>query len=308
MGIMAEKTLRVGTRPSDLALWQARRVVALICEARPQVECDFVEITTRGDWDRETPLHLAGGVGFFVKGLELALLDDEIDAAVHSLKDLPSRVPPGLALAAVPERGNPYDALVSASGAALDDLPEGARVGTGSPRRKAQLLRRRSDLRVVGIRGNVDTRLEKLRGPEYDAVVLAAAGLERLGRAEAITETLGPETMLPAAGQGSLAVEIRADDEHTRDLIAAVNHAPSWAAANAERALMARLGAGCHVPAAAYAVLDGDALWLRALVASHDGQELILAEARGTADDPRAVGYDAADDLLARGAAALLEA
>jgi hydroxymethylbilane synthase len=283
-------------------------VVALICEARPQVECDFVEITTRGDWDRETPLHLAGGVGFFVKGLELALLDDEIDAAVHSLKDLPSRVPPGLALAAVPERGNPYDALVSASGAALDDLPEGARVGTGSPRRKAQLLRRRSDLRVVGIRGNVDTRLEKLRGPEYDAVVLAAAGLERLGRAEAITETLEPETMLPAAGQGSLAVEIRADDEHTRDLIAAVNHAPSWAAANAERALMARLGAGCHVPAAAYAVLDGDALWLRALVASHDGQELILAEARGTADDPRAVGYDAADDLLARGAAALLEA
>jgi hydroxymethylbilane synthase len=272
------------------------------------VECDFVEVTTRGDWDRETPLNLTGGVGFFVKGLELALLKGEIDAAVHSLKDLPSQVPPGLALAAVPERGNPRDALVSASGTGLDDLPEGARVGTGSPRRKAQLLRRRSDLQVVGIRGNVDTRLEKLRGPEYDAVVLAAAGLERLGREETITEILEPETMLPAAGQGSLAVEIRADDEHTRSLIAEVNHAPSWAAANAERALMARLGAGCHVPAAAYAVADGDELWLRALVSSHDGQKAIRAEARGPVDDPRSVGYDAADDLLARGAAVLLEA
>lgn len=303
---MDRKTLLIGTRGSDLALWQARRVIALLEETRPDVVCQIVEVTTRGDRDRETPLHLTGGVGFFVKGLELALLDGEIDAAVHSLKDLPSRVPPGLSLAAVPERGNPRDALVSASDARLEDLVSGARVGTGSPRRKAQLLRRRPDLRVVGIRGNVETRLEKLRGPGYDAVVLAAAGLERLSREDAVTEVLEPETMLPAAGQGSLAVEIRADDEWIGSVIKTVNHAPSWAAANGERAVMARLRAGCHVPAAAYAVVAQHRLWLRALVASHDGRAVVWGEQRGPVDDPQTVGCSVAEDLLTRGARSLL--
>jgi hydroxymethylbilane synthase len=275
-------------------------------EAHPKLRFRIVEVSTRGDRDRETPLHLTGGVGFFVKGLELALLDDEVDLAVHSLKDLPSRVPPGLALGAIPERGDPRDTLVSESGDALVDLPPGARVGTGSPRRKAQILALRPDLRVVGIRGNVDTRLEKLTSRAYDAVVLAAAGLIRLGHESVITETLPPETLLPAAGQGALAVEIRADDERTRSLVEPVNHEPSWAAATAERAFMARLGAGCHVPAAAYAQVGDDELWLRGLVSSHDGQSIIRSERRGSSDKAAMIGDSVAEDLLDRGADKLL--
>ena len=275
-------------------------------EAHPKLRFRIVEVSTRGDRDRETPLHLTGGVGFFVKGLELALLDDEVDLAVHSLKDLPSSVPPGLALGAIPERGDPRDTLVSESGDALMDLPPGARVGTGSPRRKAQILALRPDLKVVGIRGNVDTRLEKLTGRAYDAVVLAAAGLIRLGHESVITETLPPETLLPAAGQGALAVEIRADDERTRSLVEPVNHEPSWAAATAERAFMARLGAGCHVPAAAYAQVSDGALWLRGLVSSHDGQSIIRGERRGSFDKAATIGDTVAEDLLDRGAGKLL--
>lgn len=275
-------------------------------EAHPKLRFRIVEVSTRGDRDRETPLHLTGGVGFFVKGLELALLDDEVDLAVHSLKDLPSRVPPGLALGAIPERGDPRDTLVSESGDALVDLPPSARVGTGSPRRKAQILALRPDLRVVGIRGNVDTRLEKLTSRAYDAVVLAAAGLIRLGHESVITETLPPETLLPAAGQGALAVEIRADDERTRSLVEPVNHEPSWAAATAERAFMARLGAGCHVPAAAYAQVGDDELWLRGLVSSHDGQSIIRSERRGSSDKAAMIGDSVAEDLLDRGADKLL--
>jgi len=275
-------------------------------EAHPKLRFRIVEVSTRGDRDRETPLHLTGGVGFFVKGLELALLDDEVDLAVHSLKDLPSSVPPGLALGAIPERGDPRDTLVSESGDALVDLPPGARVGTGSPRRKAQILALRPDLKVVGIRGNVDTRLEKLTGRAYDAVVLAAAGLIRLGHESVITETLPPETLLPAAGQGALAVEIRADDERTRSLVEPVNHEPSWAAATAERAFMARLGAGCHVPAAAYAQVSDGALWLRGLVSSHDGQSIIRGERRGSFDKAATIGDTVAEDLLDRGAGKLL--
>ena len=226
--------MRIGTRGSHLALWQARRVIELLRDAHPATGYRIVEVSTRGDRDQDTPLHLTGGVGFFVKGLELALLDDEIDLAIHSLKYMPSRVPAGLALGAIPERGDPRDALVSQTGAGLNGLPPGALVGTGSPRRKAQLLGLRPELNVADIRGNVDTRLQKLKTPNYDAVVLAAAGLIRLGREDQITEILPPETVLPAAGQGALAIEIRADDEQARTLVTAVNHRPSWAAASAE--------------------------------------------------------------------------
>jgi hydroxymethylbilane synthase len=287
-------------------LWQARRVVRLLRDAHPATECQILEISTRGDRDQDTPLHLTGGVGFFVKGLELALIDGEIDLAVHSLKDMPSRVPPGLALGAVPERGDPRDTLVSQAGAGLNGLPPGAMVGTGSPRRKAQLLALRPDLNVVGIRGNVDTRLRKLKTQDYDAVVLAAAGLIRLGREEQITEILPPETLLPAAGQGALAIEIRADDEKMQTLTATVNHRPSWAAAVAERAFMARLGAGCHVPAAAYATMDEGRLRLRGLVSSHDGERMIRGEQSGSMDGARKVGTTLAEDLLRRGAGDLL--
>jgi len=298
----------VGTRGSDLALWQARHVIALLSPERPGVEFHVVEVTTRGDRDRETPLHRAGGVGLFVKGLEVALLDERIDLAVHSLKDMPSRMPSNLALAAVPQRADPRDTLVSATGARLTDLPAGARIGTGSPRRKAQILALRPDLKVVGIRGNVDTRLAKVFAGDYDAVVLAAAGLIRLDREEAITEYLSPEILLPAAGQGALAVEIRADDDGTRVTVAAANHGPSWAAAQAERSFMARLGAGCHVPAAAYAVVEGDEgrLWLRGLVASPDGQPVIRAERRGAMDAADVLGRAVAEDVLQRGAEELL--
>lgn len=295
----------MGTRGSDLALWQARRLVELLEAHHPDVGFEIVEVRTRGDRDRSVPLHQAGGVGLFVKELEYALLDDEIDLAVHSLKDMPSRTPPRLSLAAVPERADPRDTLVSRAGFGLSELPPASRVGTGSPRRRAQILALRPDLEVVGIRGNVDTRLSKVEDGAYDAVVLAAAGLDRLGRRDAITEILPPEMLLPAAGQGALAVELRANDAPTHALVAPVNHQASWAAAGAERAFMARLGAGCHVPAAAYALVD-DELWLRALVASRDGDRIIRGERRGPMDQAELLGRTMAQDLLDRGAGELL--
>ena len=290
-----------------MAQWQARRVVALLEENHPHIHCEIVVVSTRGDRDRKTPLHMTGGVGVFVKELELALLSREIDLAVHSLKDMPSQVPPGLALSAVPRRGDPRDALVSKSGAHLADLPAHGRVGTGSPRRKAELLALRPDLVIVGIRGNVETRLRKLQDKHYDAVVLAAAGLVRLGRDSVITQVLPPETMLPAAGQGALGVETRADDARIRALVAPVNHRASWAAVMAERAFMARLGAGCHVPAAAYAIVDRGDVWLRGLVASHDGKAVIRGHEKGPTDDPVALGTEVADSLLRQGAGAFVQ-
>ncbi len=267
---------------------------------------EVVEVSTRGDQHPDKPLHRAGGVGVFVKGLEAALLNHEIDLAVHSLKDLPSKLPPDVALGAIPERGDPRDAFVSDTGVGLMSIPTGARLGTGSPRRRAQILSLRPDLEVVGIRGNVDTRLEKLKNIEYDALVLAAAGLIRLGREEAITEILSPELLLPAAGQGALGVELRADDERIRSLVQAINHSVSWAAGTAERAFMARLGAGCHVPSAAFALVDDDQLWLRGLVADSKGQTILRGERRGAQADAEIVGKALAEDLVARGAAALL--
>ncbi|MGD2105835.1 MAG: hydroxymethylbilane synthase, partial [Anaerolineae bacterium] len=303
---MRTETLRIGTRASDLALWQANRVARLLSRAHPNLRFEIVEVSTWGDRDRQTPLRLSGGVGVFVKGLEYALLDEEIDLAVHSLKDMPSRVPPHLALGAVPERGDPRDALVSAAGLTLLDLPSRSRVGTGSPRRRAQLLAVRPDLDIVGIRGNVETRLAKLGSGEYEAVVLATAGLVRLGRDSVISQVLSPETMLPAAGQGALAVEVRADDGRTQEVVASANHAASWFAAVAERGFMARLGAGCHVPAAAYALLEGNDLWVRGLAGSHDGQTVIRGERRGLPEEAEALGRAVADDLLDRGARDLL--
>lgn len=289
-----------------MALWQARHVISLLEREHRGIEFRIVEISTRGDRDRQTPLVQAGGVGMFVKGLEIALLDGQIDVAVHSLKDMPSLVAPDLAIAAVPRRADPRDTIVSASGAMLMSLPARSRIGTGSPRRRAQILALRPDVGVVGIRGNVETRLGKLREGTYDAVVLAAAGLVRLGRQDAITEWLAPERMLPAAGQGALGVEVRAADEQTRVVAASANHPPSWAAAQAERGFMAHLGAGCHVPAAAYAVEDRSQLWLRGLVASRDGRTVIRAEGRGTMEEAQALGRLVAEDLLKRGGGVLL--
>ena len=302
-----KKVVRIGTRASALALWQTEWVVDRLRSLHPHVRFEIVEIRTTGDRVRDRPLFQAGSVGLFVKELEAALIDGEIDVAVHSLKDMPSRVTPGLAIAAVPEREDPRDALVSRLGLTIDALPQGARVGTSSRRRAAQLLALRPDLEILDIRGNVDTRLRKAEAEPYDATVLAVAGLVRLGREGRITQVIPPEVMLPPAGQGALAVEIRADDEETHALAAALDHRETRQAVTAERAFMARLGGGCHVPIGAYAVVDQDHLWFRGLVSSIDGQIVLRGGCRGPADQPEALGSALAEDLLAKGAAELLE-
>jgi len=303
---MDREIVRVGTRRSALALWQAHWVVERMKRHTPHLQVQVVEVHTLGDRRRDLPLSQAGGVGLFVKELEQALLRGEIDLAVHSLKDLPTRLPPGLALAAVPERGDPRDAVASRTGLPLARLPTGALVGTSSRRRAAQALALRPDLRIADIRGNVDTRLRKVEEGKYDAAILAVAGLIRLGRADRITEILPPEIMLPAVGQGALAVEVRADDKRIRSLVAPLDHPPTRAAVTAERAFLARLGGGCHAPVGAYAEVDGHQIRLRALVASPDGRTIVRGARQGTTSEAEAVGRALAEDLLARGADALV--
>jgi hydroxymethylbilane synthase len=246
-------------------------------------------------------------VGLFVKELEHALLTGEIDLAVHSLKDMPSQVTSGLDIVAVPERVDPRDVLISRRGLPLAGLSPGARIGTSSRRRTAQLLERRPDFQIVNIRGNVDTRLRKAKSEEYDAIVLAAAGLIRLGQADQITEILSPEVMLPAAGQGALAVEVRADDERARSLVAPMGHPLTLTAITAERAFMARLGGGCHVPVAAYAMVEGGQIWLRGLVGSLDGCAMVRGERRTPVSQAEMAGWALAEELLNQGASELLE-
>jgi hydroxymethylbilane synthase len=259
-------------------------------------------VKTRGDIFRHVALARVNGKGIFVKEIEEALLSGEIDLAVHSLKDLPTALPRGLAIGAVPPREDPRDALVSALGIELGDLSPGAVVGTGSLRRMAQLLAARSDLEVREIRGNVDTRLRKVREGEYDAVILAAAGLRRLGLASAITQYLPLEVMMPAVGQGALAVEIRQDDQEMATLVRGINDPATEAATQAERAFLAAFGGGCAVPIAAYGAGEGERLLLKGMVTSLDGQRLLRDEVVGPVRDPQALGQMLAQRLLERGA------
>ncbi len=297
--------LRIATRKSELALVQARSVADRI-EAALSVETELVPLQTSGDRLQEIRLADAGGKGLFIKEIEEALLAGRADVAVHSAKDLPGQLAPGLVLAAFPERADPRDALVCrARGGSLDGLGTGARVGTGSLRRTAQLLALRPDLEVVPLRGNVPTRLRKLDAGGLDAVVLACAGLERLGLAERIDERLETERLLPAPAQGILAVQSRADDGLAKEL-AAIGHPPSERAARAERAFLARIGGDCHAPVAALAEDDGDGLRLRGLVASLDGTCLARAEVAGA--DPEAAGAALGDAVLADGGDAILAA
>jgi hydroxymethylbilane synthase len=282
-------------------------VVEQLLRHHPSTRFEVVGIRTEGDRNREAPLSEIGGTGLFVKELELALQEGRIDLAVHSLKDMPARLPEGLTVAAVPQREDARDVLVSRLGKELPALPEGARVGTSSRRRAAQLLALRPDLQILNLRGNVDTRLRKAEGESYDAIVLAAAGLIRLGRADRITQVLPPEIMLPAVGQGALAVEIRADDRHTRSLVAAIDHPPTRAAVTAERAFLARLGGGCQLPIAGYAVVEGDRLWLRALLSGPAGTPLYRSQRIGTRAEAASLGRLIAEELLERGAGALLK-
>lgn len=294
-------TLRIGSRGSALALWQAEHVKALLQRRGHAVE--IVVITTTGDRVQDRRLQSVGGKGAFLKEIEEALEADAVDLAVHSLKDVPTALPDGLRLAAILERADPRDALLSA-GPGLDALPPGARVGTTSLRRRAQLLARRPDLHVQDLRGNVDTRIRRLREGAFDAILLARAGLVRLGRADEATEVLAPEVLLPAPGQGAVAIECRADDARVTDAVAPLDHAQTARVVTAERAFLAALQGGCNVPLGAFAEADGDGLRLRGLVAREDGSRVLRGERRGS--DAEALGRALAEELLAQGAAELM--
>jgi len=308
-------TLRLGSRRSPMAVAQSRRVADQITAATGR-EVEIVGVTTLGDVSRAA-LSQIGGTGVFVSALRDALLHGEIDFAVHSLKDLPAVQPPDIALAAVPRRDDPRDALVARAGAKLADLPAGARIGTGSLRRAAQVLALRADLRCVPIRGNADTRMAKIGKGEVDAVVLAYAGLERIGHLDAVTQVFEPEEMLPAPGQGALAVECRTTDSDLAELLSVVSDAHTVAASIAERSLLEALAAGCHAPVAAYAAATapraGDngvsgerGLDMHAVVMSMNGTTMLRAHGVGRPANARQLGQDLAADLLRSGAEELI--
>jgi hydroxymethylbilane synthase len=291
--------IRLGTRASTLALAQARSVADTLAGA----DVEIVPMRTEGDRLAEARLAVVGGKGLFVREIEEALLRGDIDLAAHSLKDLPAEQPPGLMLAAFPRREDPRDVLAARQPVTVSTLAPGARIGTSSPRRRALLLAVRPDLHVEPIRGNVDTRLRKLDAEGWDAVLLAAAGLRRLGLAPAHCEALDPDVFVPAVGQGIIAVQARSDDATARAVLARVDDAPTRTCALAERAYLARLGASCNTPMAAHARLDRGAVRMTAIVASEDGRQVLRSSATAPAADAEKLGRDLADELLARGAA-----
>lgn len=302
----AVRELVIGTRGSKLALWQAEWVHARLRQLEPGLSVSLKPIKTTGDKMLDVPLATIGGKGLFVKEIEDALLRGEIDLAVHSMKDVPTRLPDGLEILSIPEREDPRDALISRDGATLDRLAAGARIGTSSLRRQAQLLNVRPDLSILMLRGNLDTRLRKLEAGEYDGIILAAAGLCRLGWADRVTEYLSPDVCLPAIGQGALALEGRADDAFVRELAGRMEHRPTRLAVTAERALLERLEGGCQVPIAAYATIDHDVLAMSALVAGVNGRRLIRDSIHGSVDEAHRLGVHLAECLLERGGGEIL--
>jgi hydroxymethylbilane synthase len=299
--------LRIATRKSQLALWQAEHVAALLRRAHAGLAVELVPMTTQGDRIQDRSLAAIGGKGLFIRELEVALEERRADIAVHSMKDLPADLPEGLTIAAVLERADPRDALLSASAARLDDLPRGARVGTSSLRRQAQLMAARPDLRIEPLRGNVDTRLRRLDAGEMDAIVLACAGLIRLGLESRITARLDPMISLPAVAQGVIGIECRGADARTLELVSVLNHRDTRIAMDAERAFAHRLGGSCQSPIAAHARIGGRRLILDGLVAEPDGSRLLRDTLPGSVDDPAALGHRLAERLLAAGAGSLLE-
>jgi hydroxymethylbilane synthase len=296
----------IATRESPLALWQAHHVRDALLAVHDDVSVELLGMTSRGDQVLDVPLAKVGGKGLFVKELETALLDGRAHIAVHSMKDVPMSFPEGLELGVICEREEPTDAFVSNRYDSLDDLPAGSVVGTSSLRRECQLRARRPDLTVRFLRGNVNTRLRKLDEGEYDAIILACAGLIRLGMGDRIRARIPVTESLPAGGQGAVGIELRCDDAATRERLAPLHHGPTAERVRAERALNRRLEGGCEVPIAAFAVHEGDDLWLRGLVGRPDGTSTLRAEARGPRTDPEALGIEVADMLLADGAAAIL--
>lgn len=294
---MSEKIV-IATRESPLALWQAEHVKSRLEAAHPGLDVHLLGMTSRGDQLLDKPLFKVGGKGLFVKELETALIDGRADIAVHSMKDVPMQMPEGLTLGVICEREDPRDALVGCTG--FDQLGEGAKLGTSSLRRSCQLSRHRPDLTIGFLRGNVNTRLAKLDNGEFDAIILACAGLIRLGFEDRIGAPIDPQLSLPAAGQGAVGIEFRESDERVRALLAPLHHDDTASRVLAERAVVRRLDGGCDVPIAAFAEWDDDALWLRARVGATDGSALIEAEARGS--DPEQLGEHVAQMLLAQGA------
>lgn len=307
MGTTARSSLVVGTRGSRLAVMQAEWVQGRLQELAPGVTVTLRRIKTSGDMIVDVPLAAIGGKGLFVKEIEEALLRGEIDLAVHSMKDVPTTLPDGLDILCVPAREDPRDVLISRDALSLDQLPPRSRVGTSSLRRQAQLLHHRPDLTVQMLRGNLDTRLRKLRSGEYDAIVLAAAGLRRMGWMNEVTEYLPPEVCLPAIGQGALGLEGRRDDGFLRELMASFEHPPTRTAVTAERALLERLEGGCQVPIAAHATIKGETLILNGLIASVNGQRFIRDMVQGPVSESRALGVRLAEKLLAGGGAPILD-
>lgn len=297
--------LKFATRPSALARWQTDWVIQALKAAWPELECETVVITTRGDRVLDRPLPEIGGKGLFTEELEAALLAGAVDAAVHSLKDLPTAMLTGLTIGAIPPRAEVRDAWICPSGMSLDQLPPGARVGTSSLRRAAQLRARRQDLDVAPVRGNVETRLRKAEEGQYHAVVLAGAGLARLGLEARITAWLDLDWMLPAPGQGALAVQCRAGDEEALSILASLSDPDTQACVSAERAFLAALGGGCAVPVAAFAEVRGEEVHMRGLVAALDGQRMIRVQGAGC--DPGALGGELARLALEQGAQKILE-
>ncbi|BCA26233.1 hydroxymethylbilane synthase [Pseudomonas otitidis] len=302
------REIRIATRKSALALWQAEYVKSALEQAHPGLRVSLVPMVSRGDKLLDAPLAKIGGKGLFVKELETALLENEADIAVHSMKDVPMDFPEGLGLFCICEREDPRDAFVSNRFDSLDALPAGSIVGTSSLRRQAQLLARRPDLRIHFLRGNVNTRLAKLDAGEYDAIILAAAGLIRLGFEDRIRSSISVDDSLPAGGQGAVGIECRTADAEVHALLAPLHHRDTAVRVNAERALNKRLNGGCQVPIACYAVLEGDQLWLRGLVGQPDGGQLLRAESRASADEAEQLGVRVAEDLLGQGAETILKA
>ncbi len=300
--------LRIATRKSPLALWQAEHVAALLREAHPGLQIELVPLLTQGDRIQDRTLAAIGGKGLFIKELEVAIEDTRADIAVHSMKDVPADLPHGLIIGAVLKRADPRDALVTTSGIArLEDLPQGAIVGTSSLRRQAQLYALRPDLRIESLRGNVDTRIRKLDAGGMSAIVLACAGLVRLGLESRITARLDPKVCLPAVTQGVIGIECRRNDVRTAGLLQALEDAATRKVMDAERAFAARLGGSCQSPIAAYAELDADRITLRGLVAEPDGSRLLRDTESGSAENPAALGRQLAERILAAGAGPLLE-
>jgi len=298
--------LKIGTRGSRLAVSQSEWVKGQIEAAHPDIRVELISIRTKGDKIIDSPLSMIGGKGLFVKEIEEALLREDVDLAVHSIKDVPAVLPEGLCLPVFPEREDPRDAFISREYDTLSALPEGASIGTGSLRRSSQLLMIRPDLKIIPLRGNVDTRIKRLDAGDLKAIILAAAGLKRLGLSSRIRQFLSPDAFLPAIGQGALGLEIRRDDDRVLDMLRALNHRTTELAVRAERAFLKRLEGGCQVPIAGHGRIEGGDIILKGMVAEPDGTRTITDEARGPEDRPEELGIILAERLLTCGAGEIL--